>query len=291
MRKWGLTLLFIGTVSFVLPLIGLQLRIMNIFGGRKEVSLLLIGAGAILFLASLAKSRRTPPGESSPMPRMERPETQESSCPACGAKIAPDDRFCGVCGVTLSSMTPLGAATCGNCGKLISPEDRFCGECGAPRGAGEARHQITPASSVPHTPQQMRAGVARIFFFGLLTVSGILAICGILISAPEVSGGLDPEMKTVWVWASAAILLSTSLSVLFPGTRFRRCILAISLAWSVAGAFLIWITEYMVKTAHGAPYWAILAVFTGPSAIVGVVISSIFFKKLSMPDPTNERKD
>ena len=55
MKKWGLTLLFIGIFSFILPFLGLQFQVMNIFGGRKEVSLLFIGAGVIRYLASLSK--------------------------------------------------------------------------------------------------------------------------------------------------------------------------------------------------------------------------------------------
>ena len=52
MRKWGLALLVIGISSLILPLLGLQLRIMNLFSGGKEVSLLLIGIGAVLYLVS-----------------------------------------------------------------------------------------------------------------------------------------------------------------------------------------------------------------------------------------------
>jgi len=80
-KKWGLTLLFIGIFSFILPLLGLQFRILNILGGRQEGSFIFIGAGVILYLASLRKGRRPPERETFPQPPLKRAEGKGKRCP------------------------------------------------------------------------------------------------------------------------------------------------------------------------------------------------------------------
>ena len=288
MRKWGLTLLVIGIASLILPLLGLQLRIFNLFGGRKEVSLVAIGIGAVLYLASRSRDRR-PAEKKAPAPSpVKRTETQESTCAACGVKNAPGDRFCGACGAVLASVALPSAPTCGNCGAVLSPEERFCGICGGPRGSSEAPHRIATAPAVSRPEQRTPIGFSRLFFFGLLAVSGILLICGILISFPEVMGGEDPGEKAVYTWASAAFFLSTSLLVLFPNSRFRIFLLVISLAWSLSGAFFVWRFEFVLR--HSAPYWAILAVITGPFYIFGILVSFIISRRWFVFLPADKRK-
>ena len=133
----------------------------------------------------------------------------------------------------------------------------------------------------------MRTGVARSFFFGLLAVSGILLICGILISFPEVMGGEDPGEKAVYTWASAAFFLSTSLLVLFPNSRFRIFLLVISLAWSLSGVFFVWRSEFVLR--QSAPYWE-TGHWTGPFYIFGILVSFIISRRWFVFLPADKRK-
>ena len=152
MKKWGLTLLFIGIFSFILPLLGLQFRILNIFGGRQEGSFIFIGAGVILYLASLRKGRRPPEREPSPQPPLKRAEGegQEVSCSACGGKNSPGDLFCGTCGIALTSDTPPSTQTCGHCGASISAEELFCGGCGRPVSEKQGPAKVLLAARAPN---------------------------------------------------------------------------------------------------------------------------------------------
>src|SRR5438034_102997 len=50
---------------------------------------------------------------------------QAIACPACGAQNAPDQRFCGSCGASMSRARP-------SCGAANPPGYAFCGSCGSP---------------------------------------------------------------------------------------------------------------------------------------------------------------
>jgi rRNA maturation endonuclease Nob1 len=47
------------------------------------------------------------------------------TCPSCGSRSQPGDRFCAACGGQLGR-------SCSSCGVSALAEDRFCGSCGAP---------------------------------------------------------------------------------------------------------------------------------------------------------------
>ncbi len=53
------------------------------------------------------------------------PEEARPSCPACGASVGPEQRFCPACGATLR---------CPSCGTPVVPGQVFCAQCGAPLG-------------------------------------------------------------------------------------------------------------------------------------------------------------
>ena len=51
----------------------------------------------------------------------------EGSCPACGASLPQDSRFCPKCGRPL-------ARSCPHCGETLPPDAKFCPACGKPLG-------------------------------------------------------------------------------------------------------------------------------------------------------------
>jgi len=57
-----------------------------------------------------------------------------AACLSCGAAIAPNSRFCPVCGAEQVAPEPEpavpGEKFCTNCGAKISADTRFCPECG-----------------------------------------------------------------------------------------------------------------------------------------------------------------
>lgn len=56
MRGWGITLLILGIGSFVLPLMGLQFRLLNLFGAATPVlGAVLAAVGVVLVILSLRK--------------------------------------------------------------------------------------------------------------------------------------------------------------------------------------------------------------------------------------------
>ena len=66
-------------------------------------------------------------------------------CPRCRSENAPDQRFCGECGVPL-------AMACAACSEPISPGQKFCGQCGAPLGQVVG---ATFASPEAYTPKHL----------------------------------------------------------------------------------------------------------------------------------------
>ena len=201
MKRWGLTLLFIGIFSFILPFLGLQFQVMNIFGGRKEVSLLFIGAGVIRYLASLSKGRRPPEREIPPQPPLKQAEGEEVSCSACGGKNALGDLFCGACGVTLASVTPPSTPTCGHCGTPISPEERFCGECGRPVPEKPGPAKVSQPAQAPEIPPEPPLGKKwaknpirwAIAFFSVV----VLALTSLYVWNNRIQWGLTSPGKEV----------------------------------------------------------------------------------------------
>ena len=52
------------------------------------------------------------------------PDEDAAACPECGAPLAPNDAFCGKCGMKIEYGCP-------QCGATLEPDDTFCGNCGA----------------------------------------------------------------------------------------------------------------------------------------------------------------
>jgi DNA-directed RNA polymerase subunit RPC12/RpoP len=55
---------------------------------------------------------------------------QTINCPSCGSAIAGGQKFCGVCGLNMTSMMQPRATACPTCNTPISPGQQFCGVCG-----------------------------------------------------------------------------------------------------------------------------------------------------------------
>ena len=64
------------------------------------------------------------------------------TCPRCRSENAPDQRFCGECGVPL-------AIACAVCNEPISPGQKFCGQCGAPLGQAVGAAFASPEAYTP----------------------------------------------------------------------------------------------------------------------------------------------
>ncbi len=62
-------------------------------------------------------------GRGRPQPSTAAATSVARLCPACGAKRAPEDRFCARCGTALDSRCP-------GCGVVYEDADRFCAACG-----------------------------------------------------------------------------------------------------------------------------------------------------------------
>jgi hypothetical protein len=93
MQRVGFLLMALGGLSFVLPYLGLQLRILQFTDDPKSAALILIGLGAVLAvlgtlgLAGKKASAQPPP-----------PALPPGRCGKCGANLAPGTAFCTSCG-------------------------------------------------------------------------------------------------------------------------------------------------------------------------------------------------
>mgnify|MGYP005835027047 CR=1 FL=1 len=82
-------------------------------------------------------------------------------CPACGAPVGPNSRFCPQCGAALAIAAPpadqatetppptdqpatAGTGHCPACGAPVSPRSRFCPQCGAALAAAKSRKPAPP---------------------------------------------------------------------------------------------------------------------------------------------------
>lgn len=142
MSKLGATLLTMGILAFVLPLMGMQFQLLNLFGDSMGVRLGLIGVGVLLLL--LGRSEEEPETAASPgQPPMPAPQTPASpqfvergpvvparprACPTCGNALAPADHFCGKCGNRIAAAPA--NAVCPNCGRQLPSARKFCTACG-----------------------------------------------------------------------------------------------------------------------------------------------------------------
>ena len=149
LKQWGATLMFIGGVSFILPMIGFQFRLLNLFGGGPGGGIFIAIVGGVLFAIGSMKEKAqsspgpkpatsgqrppvTPPSQPVPQPKTQ-PKKNTIRCSGCGAENDEGRRFCHSCGTALIEAAPPSAPICAGCGAPLTLEDRFCGECGKPR--------------------------------------------------------------------------------------------------------------------------------------------------------------
>jgi RNA polymerase subunit RPABC4/transcription elongation factor Spt4 len=57
------------------------------------------------------------------------------ACPSCGRPAGDEDKFCAICGATLTPapapvVAPPAGLSCARCGRHADPDDRFCAGCG-----------------------------------------------------------------------------------------------------------------------------------------------------------------
>jgi hypothetical protein len=145
MKQWGATLIFIGLGSFVLPMIGLQFRLLNLFGGSPAAGMFVAAVGGVLLAVGFMKERAQISPVAKPRdsggqrqvtmdravsPPQSQPIVAGIRCAACGAENTQGDQFCGSCGAALVSASRPGAPSCVRCGTPLPPDEPFCGECG-----------------------------------------------------------------------------------------------------------------------------------------------------------------
>ena len=107
MKTWGATLIVVGLGSFILPMIGLQFRLLNLFGGSPVAGLIVAGAGGFLFFLGSKKEQAS---DSSPAGQPDRPAVSNPSpssaarrCPnpQCSRAVAAGKNFCTACGTRM----------------------------------------------------------------------------------------------------------------------------------------------------------------------------------------------
>jgi len=84
------------------------------------------------------------------------------SCPACGATVGPEARFCAQCGTSLTGMCP-------QCGAAAPPRASFCADCGGPLHSETAlsftsqRRALPAEDAIPPAPVAERRLVSVLF--------------------------------------------------------------------------------------------------------------------------------
>jgi len=68
--------------------------------------------------------------KSSMPPTTEMPQEAGKICSKCNTANTPEDKFCGACGISLSTPPPTVKLFCGKCGAKNTNMTKFCGECG-----------------------------------------------------------------------------------------------------------------------------------------------------------------
>jgi len=90
--------------------------------------------------AEAAKAEAQSAASTSTVTPVDTPEitvTASSACPACGASLAPDTKFCSSCGTKIEIAAPvvpepepIAPTTCPGCGTTVNEGAKFCGSCG-----------------------------------------------------------------------------------------------------------------------------------------------------------------
>lgn len=91
----------------------------------------------------------------------------ETVCPACGALLGQNERFCPFCGAAAARLCPW-------CGNLESADSAFCGECGAPLG------EEKPVRKERRKPDYKKA---------IRFAAAVLALCLLAGAAGLIGGG------------------------------------------------------------------------------------------------------
>jgi hypothetical protein len=118
MIQWGVILLFLGIGSFILPLIGMQFRLLNIFGDDPAASaIVFIIAGAILVAIGKARQRG---------PRAVAPSQAAPQAPAVPQTPSPGPAVPAI----PQPLSAAGSRFCANCGAAVKPGAKFCASCG-----------------------------------------------------------------------------------------------------------------------------------------------------------------
>lgn len=125
MGQSGIMLVGIGILSFFLPPLGFQFRLINLFGSSAyEGGIILIGVGSTLVVVDLMRGRLA--GKAG------RPANDAASPPRFPPPAPPELRAKPRSGQVKPRNTPEARARfCGQCGQPIRvPTDSFCRSCG-----------------------------------------------------------------------------------------------------------------------------------------------------------------
>src|SRR4029077_9265205 len=102
LQQWGLTLVVFGAASLGLPMVGVQLRIFNLFGqNQKAAGVAAIVVGGVMWLIGAgsrglagSSARTASPAVAAATAGVPPPVSGNRTCPKCGATATPGDRFC-----------------------------------------------------------------------------------------------------------------------------------------------------------------------------------------------------
>ena len=144
MKSLGAVLIVIGLGSYVLPLLGMQFRLMAWAQDKPVAGIIVAGVGAVLLAAGVAKDKaasrpRTPSPQPTGKPPLAVPGARPVSapgprCPHCGQSLAAGDAFCWSCGKSTALAAPPASppGRCPNprCGRPVAAGKKFCTACG-----------------------------------------------------------------------------------------------------------------------------------------------------------------
>ena|SRR5579859_1722859 len=135
MLRLGVTLLFIGVLAFVLPLMNIQFRLITLLGDRPEIRIAFAAVGALLIVIAKAKQGASARKQVLPAAPPVYPQFQQGMPPQApppqpvwsGAQQQPPARW--------APPPPQAAAmgrACRRCGNVMPPVNTFCTSCGTP---------------------------------------------------------------------------------------------------------------------------------------------------------------
>lgn len=223
LKRWGVTLLVLGVGSFILPLLGMQFRILNVFGDAQPIvgigmavlggALLLIGLVTGNSAPALNTTRpnlpvnRVPPPPRVAAPIAARPRNEPSRCTRCGDLLQPGNSFCAECGhritVVARTFSPpvVNMIQCPHCGATVDPGERFCAWCGLGLTAVPLRNQQwTPPPQMPfrpHVSSHLMAAIVSIFCCWPLAIPAIVFAAQVdgKVTAGDIAGAESASRK------------------------------------------------------------------------------------------------